>query len=61
MADAKTFYGLNNLTDEYKLDTPLPIVVTDKRPFFETGNGQLLFILTMPVWVPFALVFGLTP
>ena len=61
LADAKTFYGSNNLTDEYKLDTPLPIVVTDKRPFFETGNGQLLFILTMPVWVPFALVFGLKP
>lgn len=61
LADAKTFYGLNNLTDEYKLDTPLPIVVTDKRPFLETGNGQLLFILTMPVWVPFALVFGLKP
>lgn len=59
LADANTV--TYTLTDEYKLEQPLPIVITDKQPFSETSSGQILLVLTMPVWIPFALVFGLKP
>lgn len=61
-ASAEPYYGngLENIAvDKYKLEEPISILITETTPFFETGGGQVLLLLTSPVWVPFMLLFGL--
>ncbi|MEG9476539.1 hypothetical protein [Mannheimia indoligenes] len=56
------YYGdeLENISvDKYKLEKPIPILITETTPFAETGGGQALLMLTMPIWAPFMILFGL--
>ncbi|MFZ7174141.1 hypothetical protein ACLSYX_04850 [[Pasteurella] aerogenes] len=45
--------------DKYKLEKQIPVLITEKTPFVQTGGGQTLLLLTMPIWVPFMILFGL--
>ena len=45
--------------DKYKLEKPIPILITETTPFVATSGGQTLLMLTMPIWVPFMILFGL--
>ena len=62
-ANAKSYYygkeKENISVNKYKLENPIPILITENTPFVETGGGQDLLLLTMPVWVPFMILFGL--
>ncbi|MDO9758283.1 hypothetical protein FEF05_00285 [Glaesserella parasuis] len=58
-AKTQSYYKKDLLEDAYKLEHPIPIVITREIPFEETGGGQFLLMITMPIWVPFMILFGL--